>query len=139
MREIDLSLLLDKSVVINVNEQSVSVFSLASKNDFSGNGVWRTLGCLCGDGDTLLPCPYHIAIAQKAWLQDRGFGDGPFFPTVSGGTCEKPAVVAVIEAFAKATGVETVSPGGDKLFGGHSLRTGRAVWLHKIGIDLSRI
>ena len=143
-REIEISLARHKHIQIDT-ERSLATLTLpASKTDTQALGCSRSWGCVC-DGNWSKPCGFHSMQAQDVFLKNK-FGDGvstadnlPLFPTSSGSTCEKAAVVDTITAIASRLLIPTVDDEGNQLFGGHSLRVLGARHLASIGIELGVI
>lgn len=115
-----------------------------SKGDPRAIGTSRTWGCVC-DGDLALACPFHSMeaqirrVAELAGRLGRSPLELPLFPDSDGNEISKTAAVDCINHLVKLTGCPTVCPAGRPLYGGHSLRTGGAVTLSSLGLDLQRI
>ena len=65
--------------------------------------------------------------------------DWPLFPDALGRTVAKDKVVDTIKALAVRTGQPVLDSRGGNLYGGHSLRTGGAVYLTALGLDALRV
>ena len=63
----------------------------------------------------------------------------PLFPDTRANTSSKQGVVRLIEYSARLLGLDTHSPQGTRLFGGHSLRVSGAQWLARSGVPLALI
>ena len=63
----------------------------------------------------------------------------PMFPTVDGVEIDKIAAVGTIIELARRCGEQTTDTNGGNLYGGHSLRTGGAVYLSSLGLDAPKI
>ena len=112
----------------------------ASKTDTQALGCFRSWSGVC-DGNWSKLCGFHWTQAQDVSPKNM-FGDEvctadnlPLFPSFSGSTCEKAAVVVTIAATASRLLIPTVDDEGNQLFGGHSLRVPGARHLDSIGIE----
>ena len=114
-----------------------------SKNDTRALGTYRTWGCICGS-DLRVGCPYHALLRQldRVRLASAGnanISDLPLFPDINGSIVAKNIMVASITKLMEKCGHAVTDAMGRPLFGGHSLRTGGAVFLAGMGLDTQRI
>lgn len=143
LREVEASLLLWKSVVINRDTQTVWIHLAASKTDPLALSVWRYWGCVCSAGATI--CPYHSAIEQDALLTElvkrvgKSADDVPFFPTCTGRVVAKERVVLTFERIAQQLGESLTDDLGRRRFTGHLLRVQGARELATAGIEIFKI
>ncbi|CAK0866697.1 unnamed protein product [Prorocentrum cordatum] len=88
-----------------------------------------------------MPCACCAIHRQLDFLDSRGWTDPstPLFPTETGGTATKEAVVKTFEAIASKLGLPIVDQGGYRLWGGHSLRVTGAQWLASQGVSIAVI
>jgi len=141
MREIEISLMLARSVRLDKERKLVHIFLPASKTDPAALTTTRSWGCVCND-DKSLPCPYHAMVDQFELLKER-FGDAhgklpeqlPAFPQFSGEAVAKEWVVVCLEALAALLGFFLVAPDGKRAFGGHTLRVSGARHLAYRGLE----
>ena len=106
--------------------KEVTVRLSASKMDQKGDMVERCWGCICHGGLSKI-CPYCHVTSHLHWLQQEFVNindNSPVFPTAEGGLCSKESVVETIEAMVKIEGGTLTTSGGERLYGGHSFRTG---------------
>ena len=141
LREIELSTSLARSLFVDLDRMEETLHLPTSKTDHLALGVWRSWGCVCAGLPSPAPCPYHAAISQRRLLLDRFAVEGelpvdlPLFPSCSGHTTSKAAVVASLRAWLSASGLSL-----DNLpTGGHSFRVTGAQLLAKAGIDTDTI
>jgi len=142
LREIELSLIVRSAVSLNLETEEESICLPVSKTDPRANGCTRTWGCVCG-GTHLVPCPFHAVLKQIKWLEEN-FPDEdpdtlPLFPTATGETVEKTAVVESIEIVAGMLGEDLRDQQGRPRFGGHSLRVTGARRLARLAIPTAVI
>ena len=144
LREIELSLLKFEHVEVKGQGGGASVvLTLAvSKTDPTAVGVERRWGCLC---DTLGAglCPAHVAAKHVLQLK-RHFADpypaeSPLFPTASGTTASKHAVVRTIEMIAQSCHLPLVDNVGRRAFGGHAFRVTGAQFLAARGVSTDKL
>ena len=115
-----------------------------SKCDPRAIGTTRTWGCVCS-GDMSQACPYHSMRSQLARVDClalrlcRKPNELPLFPDDQGNEISKLSAVECINHLVTLTGSPVISPQGKPLYGGHSMRTGGAVALSALGLDLQRI
>ena len=122
LREIELSLLRIRQVVVRPDEQ-ISWLNLGvTKKDIRGDGCSRGHHCTCGSD--VVPnnlCPVHILIRQLQTRSAMCAGpEDPLFGTLSGDVASKEAVVASLR--------NTLTPAGKEEISGHSLRRTGAQW-----------
>ena len=141
MREIEVSLALCDSVVVNHDSKTVHWTLPVSKTDPTGATCVRAWECVCASGQRDVPCAFCALVEQKnAVRQQCGQGaDLPLFPTIDGRAVEKDRVVETIEAVAKRLRIPVKDALGRNKFGGHSLRVSGAQWLAGVGIELLKI
>ena len=141
LREIEASLALAASVIVDRTTLRVTWNLPASKTDPKALGKTRSWGCTC---DCLLsnPCPYHSAVTHQDRLLERFGKDGvlpndlPFFPSNDGLVVSKDSVVATMEELAKLLRLPVRSADGQKLWGGHTMRVSGAQHLASLGVEL---
>ena len=115
-----------------------------SKNDLQALGTHRTWGCIC-QASLALGCPYHAAMRQLDRLRPLAANGGialeelPFFPNLEGKVVTKAMMVLTIEKIMEKAGLPIRDSAGRPLYGGHSWRTGGAVFLARLGLDAPRI
>jgi len=153
LREIESSLILFKSVVVNETSNQVWVHLAASKTDPQALSVWRYWGCLCRAGSSapdsgiasVQACPYHAALRQAALVRSLARrlnlepDELPFFPTSSGKAVAKAKVVETFERIASVLGEPLKDEQGRRRFTGHLLRVLGARMLAAAGIELFKI
>ena len=126
------------------NKREVTWNLPVSKTDTRALGTYRTWGCLC-DAHGGFGCPFHSAVRQNERLvrlaQALGVSatDLPLFPDNEGRHVSKVAMVSTINWCVKAAGFPTTDSMGRPLYGGHSMRTGGASLLSRLGLDSARI
>ncbi len=142
LREIESSLILASTVVVDDVARTVTIPLPAHKTDPKAVGCSRTWGCVCKGGDE--PCAYHAVAAQLALLRSH-FGvvqlpeDLPLFPTAEGRTVAKAKIVEAYEYLAGRLSLPLRDQHGRRNFGGHSLRVGGARHLFRRGVPISTI
>ena len=143
-REIEIACAASTDINIDTDRKEVSWCLPVSKTDPRAIGTTRTWGCVCG-GNRAIACPYHSALYQRDQLGVIAVRSGlvvdslPLFPTYSGQGISKVAAVETITKLAALAGDRTHDDLGRPLYGGHSLRTGGAVTLAGLGVDLTKI
>ena len=119
----------------------------ASKADITALGTARSHDCACGR-QAPARCPLPQELCPACQLRDQAqfvsgrWGTGtkvPLWPDSDGQFCAKQAMVDTIVAAAALLGLQTRSPAGTEVWGGHSLRRGGAQYLAQQGIDTWRI
>eukprot|EP00971_Amphidinium_carterae_P236106 4685690-Amphidinium_carterae.1 len=82
---------------------------------------------------------HELASALAHRLHGEGFmpSSFPLFPAADGTEVAKAAVVLAIETVAEALGLPLYTAGGQRRFGGHSMRVTGAQFLAQRGLDLS--
>lgn len=144
-REIEVSTAKIRCISFDMATAEISWTLPVSKNDVRAVGTTRTWGCTCTQPSTTMPCAFHAGLLQfdlvraLALLLGRPFADMPVFPTAEGLEISKAAAVATITMIMGMTGATVVDHCGRPKFGGHSLRTGGAVFLTHLGLDSLRI
>ena len=142
-REIELSLALRQYISFDVNIPRVTWHLPCSKTDPRALGKYRSWDCVC-ENVADEPCAFH-ALQSHCQLLDDMFKSRqsetplPLFPDIEGNTSEKEGEVRLIEYSASRLGLDTRSPIGTRLFGGHSLRVSGAQWLARSGVPLALI
>ena len=128
-------------LTLDAERMEVSITLPVSKNDPLGSGAVRTLGCLCSVSPGI--CPFHVASEHVEFVRgqhwDVATEELTLFPTVDGMVCSKQSVVDTIKGFVIDMKMPVLGPSGEELYGGHSFRTGGAVFLASIGLDVQRI
>ena len=111
LREIELSLMLYRSVTTDTVRKKVTILLPASKTDFEALSCSRSWGCVCHQDPDPLTCPFHAARERKALLA-KTFGKSkvkqsglPFAPTRMGTTASKEQVDKNIQMVAQARGI----------------------------------
>ncbi|CAK0821559.1 unnamed protein product [Prorocentrum cordatum] len=143
-REVEISLALRQHITADREAPSVTWLLPSTNNDPRALGKSRTWPCVCGHPRPLtrsMPCACCATHRQLDFLDSRGWTDPstPLFPTETGGTATKEAVVKTFEAIASKLGLPIVDQGGYRLWGGHSLRVTGAQWLASQGVSIAVI
>ena len=143
LREIELSLALDKHLSVDEQNRIATLVLPCSKTDPSAVGCERSWGCVC-DGSHRTPCGFHVAAEQKRRNCDRLLSADrshamPLFPSNGATVAHKDAVVTTIENVVLAYGGLTLDAEGRRKFGGHSMRVTGAQMLAAMGIELLTI
>ena len=145
LREVEASLILRKSVKIDMGDRTVEILLPACKTDPSATTCRRKWGCVCADPDTTgeVVCPFHACLRQDQLLAER-FGkprDGsvdllPFFPTSCGEAAHKDRIIELVEAAAEMLGLPLLAANGRRAFGGHVFRVSGSRHLARLGLDI---
>ena len=117
---------------VELEAKSAALWLPASKEDAQGTGVRRTLACWCREADSIAcrTCPVCILKAYVPWrkstLDDtpESLWNAPLFPSLSGRTLSKKAMVA---------GWQRLAPSDHPPLGGHSARRSGAKRLARWG------
>ena len=144
LREVEVSLLLFKSVTMDMAAETVSLHFPATKADPKALGCARSWGCICGVLGAPLLCPFHAALRQQALLrayfaEDFLDNQSPFFPTWLGVAVVKEVVVEIIEFVCGLLGLPLVAKSGRRAYGGHAFRVGGARHLARAGSSIAVI
>ena len=140
-REIELSALRVKHMVLDAENKQVGLTLSASNTDTVGSMVQRRHSCYCGTVTETI-CPYHAALRiadccpddPEAFLFARGSGE-PF---------TKVQMIEAIHEVLEAAGVQLMRPGAPNepdidRFGGHCLRVSGAQHLCRMRVPVSTI
>ena len=140
LREIEASLMVCGSVVVDRVLEKITVELPVSKTDPGALACKRSWGCVCG-GDRSQPCAFHFGADHMDFLIDRFAVDGalppglPFFPGISGEAVDKATVVTSVEAVASRLSLPLKATDGRNAFGGHVFRVSGARHLAAVGMD----
>ena len=130
--------------MVTFGEGTVTIRLPMSKEDTTGQGTARTLGCACKSQLAGL-CPLCVLRVQVAWATEQAEEHGrattgfPLFPTTGGHPCHKAQVSATVHAIAARLNLDRMTPSGAPLFSGHSFRVTGAQFMASCGIDVWRI
>ena len=130
--------------MVTISDSTVTLRLPMSKEDITGQGTARTLGCACKSQLAGL-CPFHVLKMQVAWATEQSEVHGkttsgfPLFPTLGGRPCHKAQVSATVHAIATKLNLDLFTPSGASLFSGHSFRVTGAQFMASCGIDVWRI
>ena len=125
-REMELSLALRQHISFDLDILRVTWHLPFSKTDPRALGKFRSWDCVC-ENDAEKPCAFHALQTHCQLLDDmvksrQSEAPVPLFPDIEGNTSDKEGVVRLIEYSSRRLGLDTRSPLGTRLFGGHSLR-----------------
>ena len=143
-REIEIACAKSTHVEMDHMNMEVQWTLPVSKNDPRAIGASRTWGCTCA-GDLTRVCPFHsmarhlIRLRAKTVELKKPFEVMPLFPTAAGEEITKVNSVKTIVEVMLACGVATTDSEGRPRYGGHSLRSGGADMLAKLGLETSKI
>ena len=145
LREIECSLILVKSLTIDLINLKITILLPVSKTDPEAVSCSRSWSCVCGDRvhARCRPCPVHSLIEHMEILEAY-FGsplpeDLPLFPDVDGGTSEKHMIAQGLEVILGKLNIPIVGADGRPAFGGHSFRVTGSRMLARRGIPIEVI
>ena len=145
LREIECSLILLKSVVLDIVNLKLTILLPVSKTDPEAVSCSRSWSCVCGDRphDRCRPCPVHSMIEHmellKQYFGEPLDGDLPLFPDVDGGISEKHRVAQGLEYLLGKLNIPLTGSDGRPAFGGHSFRVTGSRMLARRGIPVEVI
>jgi hypothetical protein len=122
---------------------AVSIFLSASKSDPDAKGVSRELVCACGQCPGAKPmvdhslCPVCVIRSHKSFVTSKfqHLDNPPLFPTATGHTPTKAAMVQTIAAAAARLGERPHTRSGAEKWGGHAWRRGGVHFLAASGVQ----
>ena len=130
--------------MVTFTDSTATVRLPMSKEDPSGAGTTRTLGCACKSRLAEL-CPFHVLVRQVDWAtlqataHNKPTSNFPLFPTANGQPTHKTQVSATVQAIAARLNLACTAPSGAPLYSGHSFRVTGAQFMAGCGIDVWRI